>query len=221
MTQFPADLAARRRRDHPTAIGLTPPSFLSRATKDAPKKKGRTGAGVLPSSTKLMNAVSASSSSGPPPSADVLVMSLRCWGRRPSGPPADPHGKERMALETSSTETLIGILSSSEGAGGQMELGWGGGCFSLRAIRVLSFTSAMVSSELARRMAPLKSPSSSLDATRAAKDCRGSWIDGLRWLWGADISGSASSRIVRLSCVARLLQWPPRFGVRRQRVAKR
>ena len=57
-----------------------------------------------------MNAVSASSSSGPPPSADVLVMSLRCWEHRPSGPPADPHGKERMVLETSSTESAYYLL---------------------------------------------------------------------------------------------------------------
>ena len=75
----------------------------------------------------------------------------------------------------------------------------------MRAIRVLSFTSAMVSSELARHMAPLKSPSSSLDTTQAARDCGGSQINGLRWLRGADISESASSQIVQLSCVARLL----------------
>ena len=143
--------------------------------------------------TKLTNLVSASSSKEPPPSADVLVMSLRCWGRRPSGPPADPHGKKQMALETSSTETLMGILSSSEGAGGILESGWGGGCFSLRAIRVLSFTSAMVSSELAIHMAPLKSPSVSLEATRAARDCKGSRFGGLCWLGAADKFGSASS----------------------------
>ena len=118
-----------------------------------------------------------------------------------------------MALETSSTETLIGVLSSSEGAVGILESGWGGGCFSLRAVQVLSFKSAMVSSELASRMAPLKSPSSSLEATRAARDCRGSQFSGLRWPGEADKSGSASSRIVWLNCVARLLQWPRRFGV--------
>ena len=75
--------------------------------------------------------------------------------------------------------------------------------------RVLSFNSAMVSSELVKRMAPLKSPSLSLEATRAARDCKGSWVRGLRWLGEADKSGSASSRIVWLSCVARLsLRWP-------------
>lgn len=42
--------------------------------------------------------------------------------------------------------------------------------------RVLSFNSAMVSSELAKRMASLKSPSSSLEATRSARDCRGSRV---------------------------------------------
>ena len=75
-------------------------------------------------------------------------MSLRCWGHRPSGPPADPHEKKEMALETFSIETLMGVLPSSEGAGGMLESGGGGGCFSLRAVRVLSFKSTMLSSEL-------------------------------------------------------------------------
>ena len=108
-----------------------------------------------------------------------------------------------------STETLMGVLSSPEGAGGILESGWGGGCFTLRAVMVLSFNSAMVSSELAKRTAPLKLPSSSLEATQAARNCRGSWFGGLRWLGEADKSGSASSQIVWLSCVARLLQRPP------------
>ena len=45
----------------------------------------------------------------PPEWADGLIMSLRCCGLRPSGPPAEPQGKDWMALTISSEVT--GTLS--------------------------------------------------------------------------------------------------------------
>ena len=55
--------------------------------------------------------------------------------------------------------------------------GWGGGCFCFRASKVKSFLSAIVSTEHARRTAPLKSPSSSLEETRDASCSIGSLVD--------------------------------------------
>ena len=48
-------------------------------------------------------------------------MSFRCWGRRPSGPPAEPHGKERIALATWSSDTWIGTTCSSMAANGMTD----------------------------------------------------------------------------------------------------
>ena len=42
----------------PTAIGLTPPSFLFNATKVVPKKKGRINSGTRPSRMRLTSDVS-------------------------------------------------------------------------------------------------------------------------------------------------------------------
>ena len=41
-------------------------------------------------------------------------MSLRCWGRRPSGPPADPAGKDMTARETCAGETVMGVIEGSK-----------------------------------------------------------------------------------------------------------
>ncbi len=99
--------------------------------------------------------------------------------------------------------------------------GWGAGCLSLRAERVSLSRSLMVSSEEARRTAPLKSPSSSLEEIRAARDSQDCW-DGLRGrLLEVCWSGSPSSLIIWVARVAKLLRCPARFGARRQRTEKR
>ena len=120
-------LAARWRREEPTAIGRTPPSFFSRATKVAPKKKGRTDVGVLPSTMRFKSDVRALSRVRPPVSAENPVISLRCWGLNPSGPDADPFGKEHMACKTSSSVTEVEGIGSW-GGGGMLESGCGVGC---------------------------------------------------------------------------------------------
>ena len=64
-----------------------------------------------------MNEERACTNSLPPLSADSLVKSFRCCGRSPSGPPADAHGKERMALTTSFSET--GVSDAASGGDGK------------------------------------------------------------------------------------------------------
>ena len=66
------------------------------------------------------------------------VRSRRRCGRMPSGPTADPLGKEQMVCATSSTVTVQLVMDPSEG-GGIQELGCGDGCFTFRAIMVSSF----------------------------------------------------------------------------------
>ena len=92
------------------AMGRTPPSFLDRPIKVAPKKKGRANVGTFPATTRLMKLVkeSMSSDSSSPPT--FINTFFKCWGRRPSGPPADPVGKEQMAFRT--TEGAISRGSS-------------------------------------------------------------------------------------------------------------
>ena len=126
-----------------------------------------------------------------------------------------------MALSTSSADTWRGVSWLVMDAGGMSVSGWGAGCLSLRAERVFSSRSLMVSSEEARRTAPLKSPSSSLEEIQAARDSQDCW-DGLcgRLLEGC-WSGSPSSLIIWVTRVAKILRCPACFGARRQRTEKR
>ena len=59
---------------------------------------------------------------------------------------------------------------------GKSVSGWGAGCLSLRAERVASSCRLMVSSEDAKRTAPLESPSSSFEEIRAARNSQDRWI---------------------------------------------
>ena len=126
-----------------------------------------------------------------------------------------------MALSTSSADIWRGVSWLVMDAGGMSVSGWGVGCLALRAERVSSSRSLMVSSKEARRTAPLKSPSSSLEDIQAARDSQ-DWWDGLcgRLLEGC-WSGSPSSLITWVARVAKVLRCPARFGVRRQRTEKR
>ena len=81
-------------------------------------------------------------------------------------------GKDLIAEETASG--VAKILSLALSAEGIEVRGWGGECFSWRALRVAGSTSAKESSEQANLTAPLKSPSSSFAETRAARTLMGS-----------------------------------------------
>ena len=143
----------------------------------------------------------------PPASAEAPVMSLRCWGLRPSGPPADPLGKDRIARATSSSDTVRWLWVS--GSGGLSESGWVAGCFCLRAASVVSLMSAMVSSEQAIWTAPLKSPSSIFMATRVASRSSGlrSLVPGPLWVVREHARGSALSLMWLLMAVARFRRY--------------
>ena len=84
-----------------------------------------------------------------------------------------------MAPTISSSDTVM--VGSASGNGGIEESGCGGGCFNFKASRVASLLSAIVSSVQARRTAPLKSPSSSLEDTRdgTRRSVRGEGINFL------------------------------------------
>ena len=132
--------------------------------------------GVSPSRKRLAKAVRAQRRRCPPIPAEALVKSSKCWGRSPSGPPAEPLGKERIACATAPSLTTKAPSSSwLSGGGGMLESGCGAGCFDLKAAIVDSFASATESSEQAKRTAPLKSPSSNYTETLVAKDSKGSY----------------------------------------------
>ena len=88
---------------------------------------------------------------------------------------------------------------------------------------MLLLTSAIVSLDEAKRIAPLKSPSSNFAATKAAKFSRETLgtllVNLLGTLWGG--SGSASSLIIELTWDVKLLQCTPLLCTLRQQEAKR
>ena len=111
----------------------------------------------------------------------------------------------------------MGETSLPAEVGSSAESLCGKGWLSRRAERVLLLTSAIVSSDAAKRIAPLKYPSSSFAATRAAKFSRGAlgtvFVNLPGTLWGG--SGSACSLITELTWNAKLLRWPPLLGTLR------
>ena len=80
--------------------------------EDMPGRKGRSAC-----STRLTKAVRHRRSLTPAPSAEGLVRSFKCWGRRPSGLPADPLGKEWIDLATPFSDTTTQAESSCGGGG--------------------------------------------------------------------------------------------------------
>ena len=70
LTWWSAHFAAKRWRVFPTAIGLNPPSFFSKAKREAPKKEGQADAAVLPINVKLTKVVRDLGNGGPPSSAE-------------------------------------------------------------------------------------------------------------------------------------------------------
>src|SRR6218665_1681223 len=85
-----AHLAATLLRVYPIAIGLSPSDFLESAMRLPPNNMGLPSTGQAPRSKMLINPVISFRSA-----EDVSrwLASSRCWGRRPSGPPAEPDGK--------------------------------------------------------------------------------------------------------------------------------
>src|SRR5678815_4569863 len=98
----------------------------------------------------------------------------------PSGPPAEPSGKEDIAFETSSFETCNAMKRSElSGSHGCLLSTGADGCLCLSAARVSGVSRAGLSSLQMIRMAALKLPSSSLLATVDAKYLAGSYLVAL------------------------------------------
>ena len=102
------------------------------------------------------------------PASDAPIKFFRWTGFKPSGPPADPAGKEKMARLTASGD--IGVCASGfSGAGGREIPDGASGCLSFSCARVSGVSSAKFSSEDSSRMAPRMSISANLALTRFAK----------------------------------------------------
>ena len=145
------------------------------------------------------------------------MRSFRCCGRRPSGPPAEPDGKDRTALLTSLSETarwpvLVGI--------GNEELSKDpGGCFAWRLRKLSNDGTAGLSSLLRMRIAALILPSSNLAVTAWAS-CSEAEIDWPpSFLWNGsrfDSMVSLENSSMRFLMVAvRLWRFPPLLGGKR------
>ena len=120
-------------------MGLMPPSSLFRAIREAPKKKERMEGGVLPKKMKLRNLERESNRAFPPSPEAGSVMSFKCWGRSPSGPPAEPLRNDFIAMITSSHEKSKKETETSEEISGNPEASAkAGGCFAFRAVKVSS-----------------------------------------------------------------------------------
>ena len=110
MAKALAHLAAILRHVYPTAIRRIPPDFLVRAVRFPPNKMGLTAGWHLPSNSMFVKAVIADRRSCP--EVLQLMRSIRCFGRKPSGPSEEPAGKLRIALETSLSETCSAVVSA-------------------------------------------------------------------------------------------------------------
>ena len=95
-----------------------------------------------------------------------------CWGLNPSGPPAEPAGKERIASRTTSSDTCNGSTAGCGGSGRPALFPTG--CFSLNFVAFSSENGASWSSDPKMLMAARKFPSSILEETMAASEASGS-----------------------------------------------
>ena len=75
--------------------------FFVSAVKDAPYRNRQIGSGIFPLRIKVIKLAMASVNSSDIASLRPVVISFRCCGRRPSGPPAEPLGNLMMALRIS------------------------------------------------------------------------------------------------------------------------
>ena len=153
-----AHLAGSLRRVSPTAIGLIPPSFFLRANKLALAKAGATIGGTSPARVMFTNDVRAMSALFPASFAALEMQSLRCWGRRPEGPPADPGAKLPIASLTISTDICRGS-ASTVAAGHGLRSNGALGCLDFSFFKEFRLGGSISSADEAMRTAPRISPS--------------------------------------------------------------
>ena len=176
----------------------------------APKKIGRMRGGRLPERTRLTNSVSFSSNRVPASLLEGEIRSFSICGHIPVGPPAEPAGKDKIAVVTTFAVTVPDVLIGLLGIRGVVRRGR----FSASCCRVSAVSGAMLSSEDTARTAPLTSPASIFLLTREFRD-------DSRFL--AEHLGPFSDILVRTSeelksvicfftCAVRLNFFPPRVG---------
>ena len=132
--EVPTHLAAKRQRVQPIVMGLTPPSFLFKVIRVAPKKYGLVAARTPPLMTKLIKVVRDLIRRLEPAPGETSNKSLRSCGHKPLGPPADPVGKAWMALITSDVDATIGAWL---GIRGEYENRGGEECFLIYGRKIL------------------------------------------------------------------------------------
>jgi len=152
-------------------MGRIPPDFFSSVIKLPPKSTG------LTCSRQLTKPVSAERSSGP--DSLQLIISRKCCRRTPSGPPADPGGKERTARITSSS--VIWTATVGCGSGMEPQSDGGAGCLSTSCAYTLSVFCAGLSSEHTILIAARMFPPSILAETAFASRVAAS-VDLVLWL---------------------------------------
>ena len=111
----------------PTAMGLRSPAFFDSVVRLAEAKTGRTNSGALPASIRLTKSPNVFKRTFPASVAAEDSESLRCCGRRPLGPPAEPVAKLCTALSTREPEISNGCSCVT---GKACLSGCSGGCFS-------------------------------------------------------------------------------------------
>jgi len=89
-----AHLETSLRKVNPTAMGRMPPDLLFNATRCLLNRIEAIPKWHFPCKGRLVNAVR--DVKRPAPNSRQLTKSSRCWGWKPSDPPEDPAGKERM-----------------------------------------------------------------------------------------------------------------------------
>ena len=125
------------------------------------------------------------------PASDAPIKFFRWTGFRPSGPPADPAGKEMIAFLTASDE--IGVCESAfSGAGGREVPIGASGCLLLSCVRVSRVSSAIFSSDDNSRIAPRMSISANLASTRFAKSSSLDFGLGFAFLGGQERSSGGN-----------------------------
>src|SRR6218665_1139190 len=125
------------------AFGPSPPQLLRRAKSVPPNKIERSSWGQVPASSRLMTAVVVFSSPGP--ASGSPISSAMCWGRSPSGPPAEPMGKERIIELIIDSVVWKAVYDVEQRMAGRSDDG--AGCFCRRSCSVSSFIGAGGSSE--------------------------------------------------------------------------
>src|ERR1043165_7866461 len=154
-------------------MGLNPPESLLSAIRFPPKRIALTPLGQPPLKRRFEKSVSALIRAG---AVSLWLRRSSKWlGLNPSGPPAEPAGKERIASSTSGSVTWSGFVEAGSGSSRSLEEQGSTGCFSRKMSRLCALGIAGLLCSHRMRTAARMLPSSSLELTAVirASDRRG------------------------------------------------